>query len=61
MRESTNHWWMLVPAQSGGVTVQPLDEDQVDTGTEIYCGEACLLSRVSEIISVSRRPGRIAA
>ena len=52
---------MLTPAAGGGVTIHQFDEELLGTSTEIYCGESCLLARVSEIISVSRRPASVAA
>jgi len=61
VRGATNHWWMLTPAAGGGVTIHEFDEELLGTSTEIYCGESCLLARVSEIISVSRRPASVAA
>jgi hypothetical protein len=61
VRGSAGRWWMLMPAPGGGVTVQHLDGELLGRDTEIYCGEHCLLERVSEIISVSRKPDSAAA
>jgi hypothetical protein len=60
-RAASNHWWVLTPAPGGGITIQPFDEELLGRNTEIYCGEVCLLARISEIISVSRRPAHVAA
>jgi hypothetical protein len=61
VRGATNHWWIIMPAAGGGIMIQHFDEEQVGRNTEIYCGESCLLARVSEIISVSRKPSSLAA
>ena len=61
VRGVNNHWWVLIPAPGGGIMIQRFDEESLGRDTEILCGELCLLARVSEIISVSRRPANAAA
>jgi len=61
VRGASNHWWVLIPAPGGGIIIQRFDEELLGCNTEIFCGELCLLARVSEIISVSRRPANVAA
>jgi hypothetical protein len=61
VRGANKHWWMVMPAAGGGVTVQHFDEELLGSNTEIYCGEHCLLQRISEIISVSHCPDSAAA
>jgi len=60
-RGASDHWWVLIPAPGGGITIQPFDEELLGRNTEIYCGKVCLLARVEEIISVSRTPAHRAA
>ena len=59
--DSSNHWWVLMPASGGGITVQRFDEKLLGANTEVYCGDRCLLARISELISIPRRPGSVAA
>ena len=61
VRTACSHWWVLIPAPGGGITIQPFDEELLFRDTELYCGESCLLTRLSEIISVTRRPAPLAA